>query len=235
MKAEIIPITDMIRRFPSDPVISLSGAGGKTTLLFRIAHGTGGAAVVTTTTKVGADQILSADRQMTCGEFSEPAIPGVIWISPSLEPYNGKIIGCSLQDFGSLAAECRKYHIPLINEADGAACRHIKAPAYHEPVIPPETNVCFYLAGLDVLGKPVTEEYVHRPQLFCTLTGARMDHPIRAEHILKLFDHPDGGLKNMPSAALKAAYLTHADTDERIAAGIYIAEKIENYQFICLS
>ena len=235
MKAELLPLAGLISKFPTDPVISLAGAGGKTTLLFRIARCFGNASVVTTTTKVGAEQIASADGRVTCGDFSPRDRRGVIWVSPSLEPENGKIIGCSGQEFQSLAADCQRYHIPLINEADGAARRHIKAPAAHEPVIPPETNVCFYLAGLDVLGKPVTDEFVHHPEMFARLTESRTNEPISADHILKLLDHPDGGLKNMPPSALKVAYLTHADTEERLCAGKYIAQMLRNYHYICLS
>lgn len=234
MKAELFPLIEIIQRFPVDPVISAAGAGGKTTLIFRIAREIGRTAVVTTTTKVGADQILSSDRQMTLDVFLSHSFSGVIWVSPSLESHAGKIIGCSIPQFEALAADCKKNHLPLINEADGAARRHIKAPAPHEPPIPPATNVCVYLAGLDVLEKAVTEEFVHRPDLFCKLTGAGMYEQITADHILKLFDHPEGGLKNMPSSALKVACLTHADTDDRIAAGKYIAENIKNYHYICL-
>ena len=215
-------------------MVSLAGAGGKTTLLFRIARNIGNASVVTTTTKVGAEQIASADVRVTCGEFSPQDQNGVIWVSPSLEPVNGKIIGCSPQEFRSLAAICKKYHLPLINEADGAAHRHIKAPAAHEPVIPSETNVCFYLAGLDVLGKPLADEFVHRPEIFAGLTAGRINEPISPDYILRLLDHPDGGLKNMPPSALRVAYLPHADTDERVRAGKYIAQMLKNYHYICL-
>ncbi len=235
MKAELLPFADLIGKFPSDPVISLAGAGGKTTLLFRIARCIGNASVVTATTKVGAEQIASADVRVTCGDFSPRDRRGVVWVSPSLEPVNGKIIGCSVEKFRTLAADCQRYHIPLINEADGAARRHVKAPAAHEPVIPPETNVCFYLVGLDVLGRPVTDEFVHRPEIFAGLTESRINEPISADHILRLLDHPYGGLKNIPPSALKVAYLTHADTEERLRAGKYIAQMLKNYHYICLS
>ena len=235
MKADLQPLPYIISRFPADPVVSLAGAGGKTTLIFRIARLTDKTSVVTTTTKVGEDQIAAADIRITCGEFPPQEPQGVIWVSPSLEPQKGKILGCALREFSMLAADCGKYHFPLIIEADGAARRHIKAPGVHEPVIPPETNVCFYLAGLDILGKPVNEEFVHRPELFCRITGACFNEPVTADHIVRLFDHPEGGLKNMPPAALKAAYLTHADTEERLHAGEYIAQKLENYHYICLS
>lgn len=235
MKAELLSLTEIISKFPPDPVVSLSGAGGKTTLVFRIAREIKGTVIVTTTTKVGFEQILSADRQILPDAISTLSTEKVIWTSPSLIPQNGKIIGFTLQEFGMLAAECREKHFSLISEADGAACRHIKAPAAYEPVIPADTNVCFYLAGLDVTGKPVSKEYVHRPEIFSKLTGARLNEAVTPDHFVRLFDHPEGGLRNMPPSALRVAYLTHADTEERISAGKYIAENLKYYHYICLS
>ena len=111
MKAELLPLSEIIMRFPSDSVISLSGAGGKTTLMFRISRSFDCPSVVTTTTKVGADQILSSDIQTTCAEFPPESSGKVIWVSPSLEPHNGKISGCSPDEFSSLAACCRECRI----------------------------------------------------------------------------------------------------------------------------
>ena len=234
MKADLIFPEDLGRVIPHASVISLAGAGGKTTLMFRLSGLLAEDTVVTTTTKVGAGQIVDSDLQLTCDEFPPDQRMKSIWVSPSLLPVNGKISGCSLSEFSKLAVLCKANNYALINEADGAACRHIKAPADHEPVLPPETDVCIYLAGLDVLGSTVNNNNVHRPELFSAVTGADPGEIITAEHIIRLYDHPLGGLKNMPKKALRIAYLTHADTPERVAAGQYIADALKNYDFICL-
>ncbi len=235
MKADLRSFDELIKVIPRSSVISLAGAGGKTTLMFRLARLLDGNAAATTTTKVGADQIMAADMQITCEEFPPGVQVKSLWVSPSLQPVNGKISGCSQTEFSRLAVLCRKNGYTLINEADGASRRHIKAPADHEPVIPPETTVCIYVAGLDVLGQVVNDVNVHRPKLFSAVSGAEIGSMINADHIARLYDHPNGGMKNNPADVLRIAYLTHADTPERIKAGQYIGSCLNNYDIICLS
>ena len=236
MKAEILSLPQIIKKLPHPAVISLAGAGGKTTLMFTLGKQIPGACVLTTTTKVGEDQISEAEQQMTCSAFFDNEVRGkTIWVSPSLTPINGKICGCGSETFAALSEECALRGHPLIFESDGAARRHIKAPADHEPVIFPGTTVCFYLAGLDVLGKPVNPETVHRPEIFSRITGARNEDQITPDHIAALFDHPDGGLKKVPDTAIRIAYLTHADSGEKLKAGMYIAEQLTNYDYICIA
>lgn len=235
MKAELLSLNELAEKIPDTSIISLSGAGGKTTLMFRLAKLLKGPVAATTTTKVGADQIMMADMQITCVQFPPEVSVKTTWVSPSLIPENGKIHGCSPSEFSRLAEQCITNGYSLINEADGAARRHIKAPGEFEPVIPPETNVCIYLVGLDVLGVTVNSENVHRPEILSQITGAEIGSNITAEHILKLFDHSNGGLKNMPSGSFHIAYLTHADTTERISAGQFIAESLKNYDIICIN
>ena len=229
-----IDFSEITAILPGRPVISISGAGGKTTLLFRLAELFPGPVVLTTTTKVGAGQITAADQLLSSGDFP-PEKPGkVIWVSPSLIPVNGKISGFTEEGFTRPAAVCRTNGWPLIAETDGAARRHLKAPAAHEPVIPAVCNVCFYLAGLDVIGKLLNEENVHRPEIFSRLTGLPMDAPVTPSSTAALLDHPEGGLKNMPQKALRIAYFTHADNHERLSAGLQISDKIKAYDYVMI-
>ena len=214
------------------PVISIAGAGGKTTLMFELTKLFPGPAVLTTTTKVGADQIRSTDLSMELSSFPPKVMRSSMWVSPSLESHNGKIAGCSLEEFRILSAICRKNNLPLINEADGAARRHIKAPAAHEPVIPPESNICIYVTGLDVLGKPVNSENVHRPEIFSKLTGLAEGDIIEADNIVRLLEHPLGGLKNIPEQTKKIVYLTHTESREKRQAAEYIKSKLSTYDYL---
>lgn len=234
MKPEIISYAEIHEILPPHPVISIAGAGGKTTLMFSLAKDLPGTVVTTTTTKVGETQIRQADRQVTLDIFS-PDLPGKsIWVSPSVEPQNGKIIGCGKDEFAKLSSCCGKRNLTLIAETDGAACRHIKAPAAHEPNIPSECNVCFYLAGLDVLNRPVCPEIVHRPEIFSRLTNTGAGMPITVQSFINLFEHPEGGLKNIPGNAVKIACLTHADNKERTAAAEEISRHLRHYDYVCI-
>ena len=68
--------------------------------------------------------------------------------------------------------------IPLIIEADGSRRRPLKAPAVYEPVVPEWIESVIVVAGLSGLGKPLSDEWVHRPRLFSDLSGAELDETI---------------------------------------------------------
>src|SRR5690606_24722149 len=53
----------------------------------------------------------------------------------------------------------------VIVEADGSRRLPFKAPATHEPVVPPAATVVVPVVGLAVLGRPLTAAHVHRPEL----------------------------------------------------------------------
>ena len=234
MKPELITFPDIPNILPEHPIISIAGAGGKTTLMFELAKTLPGIVVTTTTTKVGETQIMSANQQMTFDQFPPGKPSKIIWVSPSLQPQNGKINGFSKEAFPPLAEICRAHGWPILLETDGAACRHIKAPAAHEPNIPAQSNVSFTLVGLDTLGCPINPEFVHRPEIFTRLTETKPNNLITIHSIIKLLEHPEGGLKNIPPNALRIAYLTHAASDERITAAKSIAQQLQHYDYVCI-
>lgn len=235
MKPEIISIAELHQILPSHPVISIAGAGGKTTLMFSLAKKLPGVVVTTTTTKVSEKQILTAEEQAVISDLDHAEPRKSIWVSPSLQPQNGKIHGCNAMEFDKIAEICRKKGWILIAETDGAARRHLKAPADHEPVIPEQCNVCFSLAGLDTIGLPLNDRTVHRPEIFAALTGIKPGQRISANNIACMLDHPHGGLKNMPKAAIRFAYLTHAAVRPGSADGLFIASLLQHYHYICFS
>ena len=235
MKAEFIRITDIVNVLPERPVISIAGAGGKTTLMFALASLLPGTVVLTTTTKVGENQIKTAETQIPFDNFPPEKYGKRLWVSPSLQSENGKIIGLDLHSFTHLAKICRNKGWSIIAETDGAACKHIKAPADHEPVIPIECSVCFYVVGLDILNKPLSPDIAHRPEIINQITGLSSGAPISPEDISVLMDHPLGGLKNVPENAMRIAYLTHVNTNHVQKAAQYIAEELQNYHYVCIS
>lgn len=230
----LLPRSDIVFLKPDSPVISIAGAGGKTTLMFDLAKRFQAPAVLTTTTKVGADQITAADICMELSSFPPREMQSCMWVSPSLVPQNGKIHGCTPEEFSRLAVLCREAHLPLVNEADGAARRHIKAPGENEPVIPKESDICIYVVGLDVLGQPMNRETVHRPEIFSSLTGSSEGDIIDTDSIIRLLEHPKGGLKNIPEHAVKIVYLTHVNSREMLQTAEYIASKIKSYDYLSM-
>ncbi|MBR6088509.1 MAG: putative selenium-dependent hydroxylase accessory protein YqeC, partial [Anaerolineaceae bacterium] len=138
----------------------------------------------------------------------------------------------SREEFTRLAGICKAEGFTLITESDGAAQKHLKAPAAHEPVHPAESDICIYLIGMDILGEPAGSKTVHRPELFARITGSEEGEPVNADHLIHLLEHPDGGLKGMPAGAVKIVHLTHVDSRERMKTAEYIAERLHSYQYL---
>ena len=182
-------------RLPPDElsVVTLVGAGGKTSTLFRLADEAvaGGRRVVTTTTThIFASQAEQAQARLEVRPDRADAVDWaaleaqlarhghcLIW-SPSngrtaeaggkpttASPTRSKRQGLPPEVVDALAARAGDLGISLIAiEGDGSRRRPVKAPAPHEPVIPDCTTHLVPVAGLDGLGLPLDAPYVHRPE-----------------------------------------------------------------------
>ncbi len=189
-------------------VISLVGAGGKTTTMFRLAAelASDGWKVVTTTTAMiwREDQcgftVLEAETDRLMDQVSSALTEhSSITVASGLDEAKGKLIGIDPSIVGALVA------LPQVDvvivEADGAKGRSLKAPAPHEPVIPASTSILMPLAAMDALGKPLDDRFVHRPEIVVRLTHAQPGDIITAELMSTVLLHPEGGLKNAPPLA----------------------------------
>jgi molybdenum cofactor cytidylyltransferase len=125
-----------------------------------------------------------------------------------------------------LSTLCDYHNVPLLFEADGSRQRPLKAPADHEPVIPEFVKTVVVVAGLTGLGKPLTEKFVHRPEIFTRLSGLKMGETITSEVLVRVLTHSAGGLKNIPPHARRIVLLNQADTPELQAQGKTLAEKL---------
>lgn len=99
----------------------------------------------------------------------------------------------------------------VLVEADGSKHLPVKAPADHEPVVPEASSVVLGCIGLDCLGKPMDERYVHRPVLFRELTGCQPGEPIGSPHLINLVLHPQGLFKGAPSGARRVLVFNKVD------------------------
>ena len=80
-------------------------------------------------------------------------------------------------------------------EGDGSAGCSLKGHLPHEPVIPTSSRLVIPVIGVDVLGKPLNSNFVHRPERVTQMTGVPAEATITIEVVLKLLFHPEGYLK----------------------------------------
>ena len=215
-------------------VVSLVGAGGKTTLMFKLAREiaeNGEPVLTTTTTKI----LAPGEDQSSCLILSDSAEALVSKAKEELEKQNLQITAAAEQ----LHAEQKLIGLPpeaidalfesklfrwIIVEADGAARKPLKAPADHEPVIPGSSTQVVGICGLSGIGKPLIEKWVHRPKRFAQITGLDPGTEVTPDSVGDILVHENGIFKNTPSHSLRIAFLNQADVPGAGDAGKKLAD-----------
>lgn len=227
-------IEKIVCRAP-EGIISFVGAGGKTSLMFHLAnllHKSGHRVLTTTTTKmfvpapeqsdtllVESDVKTLLKQAASCRNCSEHVTAALDYI-----PENGKLIGFKPDDI-SVFKESALFDWILV-EADGAAGRSLKTPAEHEPVIPAVSTIVIAVAGLDVIGKPLSDDTVFRSAIVAKLTGLSDNDAVTESALARLIAHPNGFFKGAPPSSLRFVFLNKADNPEKIASGARVVQKL---------
>lgn len=211
--------------------IAFTGAGGKTTAVFRLARellGKNLRVLVTTTTHFSETQVQQGDHHLKFEAFTKqvPDLPEGIIVLSSGKVVDGRVTGLSPDEARMLGEYSERAALPLIIEADGSRLRPVKAPAAHEPVLPAFVDTVVVTAGLSALGRPLGPEAVHRPTRFAALSGLEMGAALTGDAVAAILKHPDGGLKGVPEHSRKIALLNQADTAESQSAGSRMADRL---------
>lgn len=215
-------------------VISLTGAGGKTTLMFRLAKElslTGKKIVTTTTTKIlepspgeTVSLFVHTDEE-EIKQFIDTHLDGYRHITVASERLeSGKLKGVSPDLVNDLWSANQIDYI--IVEADGAAGRPIKAPQEGEPVIPSSTTTVVAILGVDGVGTEMAEKNVFRVDRVSRLTGIPIGEGVTEEAIAVLMTHPEGIFKGAPSSSKMIGFLNKVDTPNGITKAKRVAQKI---------
>ena len=216
---------------PSHELIAFVGGGGKTSLLFALGAALPGRRILTTTTHIFAAQIKLA--------------PEVIFATEDIDKSEGEI-GKALDRHGTclivgaIAGEKAKGVSPelpgqwlarpdvnfVLVEADGSRMRPIKAPAAHEPVIPPEATLVVPVVGIDALDGRFTA-VTHRPEVAAALLQWSVNSDqLSVDDIAKLIVHPQGGLKGVPEKARVIPFINKVETAVQLKAAQQMAQQM---------
>ena len=214
-------------------LITLVGAGGKTTLMFALAREllAGHKKIITTTTtKIYLPEPGQSPALILGGTEVFPEIEAFLaryghltWAAGRAA--ENKLTGVYPPDLSALWAMGLTDF--LIVEADGSAQRPIKAPGADEPVVPKETTLFIAVLGLAALNKPLNQEFAFRPEIISRLTGIPLDSPMTLEGIARLMVHPQGGLKGWLPNMRAFIILNQADKEPGSGMGYRLAERIE--------
>lgn len=211
MKNKDLKLKDLLEKYKNS-VISVVGAGGKTSLILYaagLAKQTKRAAVVLTTTRMyqpdgkwyREGQIDKIREDLEAGK--------VVWAGEPAEEER-KIKGVSKAFWKEILKAAKESGAWVFVEADGAKHFPCKVPAAHEPVIPEETRLVIGVAGLDCLGRPLAE-VCFRPELAARLLGTSPEHIMTEEDLAAILTSPAGTKKGVFSGADYAILLNKCD------------------------
>jgi molybdenum cofactor cytidylyltransferase len=209
------------------------GAGGKTSLIFALAKEMQSSVILTTTTHMGVWQAELADVHVVV-QGSEDISPEVLSRAQSVlitgpPGDDNRLHGLGEASISKLQRLCKEKNLNLLIEADGARQLPLKAPAEYEPVIPPKVDTVVVIAGLSGIGKPLDEQWVHRPEIFSAVTGLKEKDIIRVQDLVVLLGSPKGGMKGIPAISRKILFLSQADEGIATARGGRLARDLTGH------
>lgn len=169
-RPSLVKVLGLIQEEPV--VISLVGAGGKTTTLHTLGEELAAAGIpvlLTTTThmrmEMGCDISGSVSQIVSKMEKQNPLLAGIPW-----EGHPDKLQGLPKEVFRQFEGRLPA----VVVEADGAKCLPFKVPAAHEPAVPKGSTHILVLAGMSAIGQPL-KLVCHRYDLAAKWLGVEED------------------------------------------------------------
>ncbi len=214
-------------------VIALIGGGGKTSLMFQLANklATAGKKVLTTTTtkifipdQSQSPKLIIGDYLDIFTEESKIILSFFNHFSAGQTKIGTKVIGFDPTFIDDI--HNTKIFDWIIVEADGSKQKPIKASDTHEPVIPGTTNRLLVVAGLDAVGMPLNEDFIHRPQIFSKNTGLSINDPVTEDAISTCLEIEIKKAQKMCMATHSYLILNKADDSNMELSGQTIAKQI---------
>ncbi|MEF8906375.1 MAG: selenium cofactor biosynthesis protein YqeC [Haloarculaceae archaeon] len=191
----------------------LVGAGGKKTTMRTLAARTD--PLVTATVRIPifdrwVERVVVTDDPLGAAERLEERPLGLVPEREREDRYRG-------YDTSVVSRLASAVDDPLVVKADGARTRLLKAPADHEPQLPSRADTVVPVASVRAVGKPLSDEHVHRVDRVSALTGRSPGEELRPDDVATVLASDCGGLKGVPDGVTAVPLLNMVD-DERLAA-----------------
>ena len=167
-------------------MICLTGAGGKTALLYALAEkaaAEGKNVIVSTSTHILQPEICYAGTLQEVRRLWRSGRYAVVG-TPCEEGKLKMLSGAELE-FWDKEADL------LLLEADGAKGYPVKVPAVHEPVIPAQCAMVIGVMGMDALGKPL-KDVCFRLEEAKALLNCAEDHVVTRDDLVRIALSPEG-------------------------------------------
>lgn len=174
-------------------VVSLVGAGGKTSLMYRLAEEgryRDWRVLVTTSTRILVPARNRYDAlDLSGGIFKDhDSLPAGIYVAGVPDSDPAKMRGGAME---LLYYHLNRFDLVLI-EADGSAGKPLKGWLPTEPVVPHFTTSTVGVLDIQTLDRTIDASLIHRLEAFCQLSGGMEGERISIGHLLRVVTEQDG-------------------------------------------
>jgi len=219
---------DLIEALSADTdLVCVVGAGGKKTTLYALAARLE-RAVVTATVRIPIfDDHVAAVRVTRDPVGTLRDADATTWplgLVPERER-DDRYLGYDRETVTAIRAA---HDGTVLAKADGARTRLLKAPDDREPQVPATADTVIPVASARVVGKPLTDDHVHRPERVAELTGLALGDPIGPEDVATVLASRAGGRKRVPPTATVVPLVNMVDDDDLAATGREIAAAVHD-------
>lgn len=211
-------------------VVAFAGAGGKSSAILTLARelrAEGVTVLVVPTTKMFSDEAGRAGPLVTSGDAEELGglVKGAFSVSKVVVAGKGLLSKGRIE---GVDPDWVAYLAPLADivlvEADGSRRRPLKGTAPHEPVLPEVATAVVGVGNVGALGKPLDEEYVHRPEVLAELTGLGAGQSITARVFARAL--ADGSLSEVPYAVRVSVLISGVEPGKSMADAAAITREL---------
>lgn len=219
-------------------IISFTGGGGKTSLIFKIAEelSKNGKVLITTTTKIYTPiekqyekLILSSSDS---GDYNETFLKGknknINILGSFIDKERDKLVGVSHK---LLQSYLKEYDYVLI-EADGSARKPLKAWNENEPVTPEYVTKIIGVLNLDALGTLIKDS-VHRKELFCERFAKDENDVVTLELVKEYLLKNDFFKVSSSEKIEKNIFINGIENFERVNDCLYLGNTFAENQKLC--
>ncbi|MGB5158009.1 putative selenium-dependent hydroxylase accessory protein YqeC [Desulfobacterium sp. N47] len=232
---DIIEALDISLNKPE--LVCLVGGGGKTTTMFAIAQALRffkKRVLVTTSTHIcypdpereKYDKLI-VDNTDDIAIFTDTQKETITVFGTGIVTAKvKKLAGASSQFIEKLFLQ--KVFDYILVECDGSKRKPIKAPASYEPVVPDNATKTIGVIGLDAIGKPINEEFVHRLDIFCDVVKRLPGEILDEEAVVNLILSPAGLFKGVPEGCEKYVLLNKAEILQNRKYAQNISARLKN-------
>ncbi len=197
-------------------VITITGGGGKTSLMFALGRHSSKdtLTLLTTTTKIFPPQQDQCPFEMTVGaeeliKSLEEILPLTSFVTAAKERHGEKLSGYDPEEIAHIASESSLGRI--IVEADGSRGLSIKAYESWEPPVPNVTDCHFIVVGADIFIDPLSPANAFRFDIIKQKFSLQNGERISLANCAALLSSKEEYLKNSPEEAERVLFINKCE------------------------